>query len=163
MMAKFIVGMAIVGFSTLCGYLLAKKYRQRKRFLSQMSVFNERFLSEIAYYKSPLREFASKYVYNGEFDAFLESYFQNLQEVYGREPFDFSAFTFLTKEEQSFITDYFFMLGKGDSASQKSYFSGAKDTLKRLENEAQTDYKKYGDLYIKLGFLCGLFILILII
>ena len=72
-------------------------------------------------------------------------------------------YDFLKKEEIALIGDYFSMLGKGDSISQKGYFSSVKEDLKILETEAVQTSKKYGDLYIKLGFLCGLFILILII
>ena len=53
-MIKFILGVAIICFTSFCGYVLAKKYRQRKNFFSQMNEFNERFLSEIAYYRRPI-------------------------------------------------------------------------------------------------------------
>lgn len=164
-MAKFILGIAIVCFTSFCGYLLAKKYRQRKLFLKQLGEFNERFLNEIAYFRSPIREFASKYVYKGEFNALLEDFFLGLEEraYQGRERLDFSEYTFLTNDEKEFTESYFLMLGKGDSASQKAYFSAAKEQLKRMETEAENAQKKYGDLYVKLGFLCGLFILILIV
>ena len=61
------------------------------------------------------------------------------------------------------VEDYFLMLGKGDSLSQKGYFSSVKEPLLRLQNEAETTCKRYADLYIKLGFLCGLLILILML
>ena len=55
------------------------------------------------------------------------------------------------------------MLGKGDSASQKAYFSALKEPIGKMQLGAETAYKKYGDLYVKLGFLCGLLILILLL
>ena len=55
------------------------------------------------------------------------------------------------------------MIGKGDSNSQKNYFTSVKETLSKLKKEAEENNKKYGDLYVKLGFLCGLLILILVI
>ena len=72
-------------------------------------------------------------------------------------------FNFLKEEEKRVICDYFSMLGKGDSQSQKGYFSGEKERLKKFQNETEEICKKYSDLYVKLGFLCGLLILILII
>ena len=71
--------------------------------------------------------------------------------------------SFLKKEEMGFLEDYFQMLGKGDSSSQKAYFSAMKDEIQKRYALAENEYKKYGDLYIKLGFLCGLFLLILIV
>ena len=61
------------------------------------------------------------------------------------------------------MVDYFSMLGRGDSSSQKGYFSSVKEDLRRRKIETDAEYKKYGDLYIKLGFLCGLLVLILIV
>lgn len=77
-MIKFILGVAIVCFTSFCGYLLAKKYRQRKSFFVQMNEFNERFLSEIAYYRRPIKEFSEKYEYKGEFDELLSSFVGSL-------------------------------------------------------------------------------------
>ena len=61
-MQKFIVGVAMVAFTTFCGYFLAKKYRQRKLFFMQLVEFNERFLSEISYYRRPIKDFTEKFL-----------------------------------------------------------------------------------------------------
>ena len=164
-MAKFLLGLIIIGFTTLCGYLLSKKYRRRRLFYAQFREFNDRYLNEMSYYRRPLAEFFSKYSYKGEFDFLLNDYLSSIKK--GQTSFekllDCSDFNFLKKEELPFVCDYFSMLGKGDSSSQKTYFGSVKENLKKLETDATQTCKKYGDLYIKLGFLCGLFILILII
>ena len=164
-MDKLILGIIIVVFCSLCGFLLAKKYRKRKFFFAQLYQFNERFLNEISYYRRPLNEFVSHFLYKGEFALALELYFQNVKN--GESiPLDLrenNNFTFLTEEEKNGITDYFHMLGKGDSASQKAYFSSRKESLQKWQSEAETIAKKYGDLYVKLGFLFGLFLLIILI
>ncbi len=165
MLVKFFLGVAIVAFTSFCGYLLTRKYRQRMLFFQQFYAFNERFLSEIAYYRRPIKEFISLYAYQGEFNDFLGEVFavreENLDE---REVFSKSErYTFLKEEDRKTAEDYFFMLGKGDSASQKGYFSSVKESLLAARKEAETEAKRYGDLYIKLGFLCGLLILILIV
>ena len=69
----------------------------------------------------------------------------------------------LKKEEKTVVFDYFFALGKGNAISQSAYFNGMKATLKTLTEGAEKENKRYGDLFIKLGFLCGLLILILIV
>ena len=93
-MIKFILGMAIVCFTSFCGYVLAKKYRQRKNFFAQMNEFNERFLSEIAYYRRPVGEFAEKYAYKGEFEILLNAFLDSLGS--GDEPAALPVFSFLT-------------------------------------------------------------------
>ena len=164
-MIKFFLGIAIVAFTTLCGRLFAKKYRKRRAFFNQLREFNERFLNEISYYRRPIKAFASSYTYKGDFARLLHMFFAYLEAGQARGfEVDFkSEFPFLRQDERQVVADYFFMLGRGDSGSQKGYFSGVKEGLTKLYNVAVEDCKKYGDLYIKLGFLCGLFILILII
>ena len=163
-MVKFFLGLAIVAICSLLGYVLSSKYRQRKQFYVQLRMFNERFLHEISYYKRPLGEFIAKYTYQGQFDEVLHDFYKQLATQKQRHiSFDFAEYTFLQKEEHVFLEDYFQMIGKGDSSSQKVYFSSMKEEIQKRCTTAETEYKKYGDLYIKLGFLCGLFILVLII
>lgn len=164
-MAKFFLGIVIVAFTSFCGYIFAGKYRQRKLFFMQWKEFNERFLNEIAYYRRPIVAFSSQYTYKGEFGKLIETFFQMLEEK--NKNFDSilekNEYSFLKKEEKKMVEDYFMMLGKGDSSSQKAYFSSLKDGLGKMQENTMNTYKKYGDLYVKLGFLCGLLILLLIL
>lgn len=168
MMAKFFMGIAIVAFTSFLGYYLAKKFRQRKLFFMQLKVFNERFLNEVSYYKRPLKEFSVQYVYKGEFQTLLTDYFTYIESGKSKDMMGYSLlnsldYSFLKESEKKTIENYFSMLGKGDSASQKSYFSAMNGELNALQSEAVATYKKYADLYVKMGFLFGLFILILIL
>ena len=155
----------MVAFTAFCGYLLSKKYRQRKLFFLQLKEFNGRFLNEISYYRRPIAEFVSGYSYQGEFQTLLVLFFEKIKERSASEKvfLDDEEFAFLTRDEKRLVEDYFQMLGKGDSKSQKDYFSSVKDCISKLQTETETDCKKYGDLYVKIGFLCGLLILIIIL
>ena len=157
--------MAIVAISTTFGYILSKKYRQRRRFLGQLRAFNEQFINEITYYRRPIKDFLSSHVFEGEFQALLQSYVGSLDKYTENEgqALDLSSYTFLYENEKSDIFDYFMTLGKGDSDSQKRYFLSMGDRLNKYESAAISQSKKYENLYTELGFLCGLFILILII
>ncbi len=164
-MIKFLLGVAMVAFGSFCGYLLSKKYRKRKVFFKQLKEFNERFLSEISYYRRPIREFVAAYSYEGEFQSLLSAYFAALDErgQTGKFFIEGEEYAFLKEEERRTVEDYFLMLGRGDSASQKAYFSSVKNGLSALQVESETTAKRYGDLYVKIGFLCGLLLLILIV
>ena len=72
-------------------------------------------------------------------------------------------YTFLTHEDKIFLNDYFSMFGRSDSVSQKAYFSSANVEIEKRKTNAQSEVKKYGDLYLKMGVLCGILIVILII
>ena len=163
-MTKVLLCIAIIAFTSFCGYALTKKYRKRKRFFAELKEFNERFISEISYSRRPIAEFFLAYSYKGEFNEFFNDYFQSMQkddDAY--EIRKTELLEFLNSEEKGVVEDYFLMLGKGDSASQKAYFLGMKERINKTYADADTAYKRYGDLYIKLGFLCGLFIILLII
>ena len=163
-MIKFCLGIAVVTFSSFCGRLLAKKYRQRSGFFKQFREFNERFLNEITYSRRPLKEFIVAYTYEGEFRELLQDFYAFLKENSSSLSFlKEGQYVFLKTEDKKIIESYFLMLGKGDSISQKGYFSSVKDTLCKLQNEAQNDAKRYSDLYVKIGFLCGLLLLILMV
>ncbi len=164
-MAKFLLGIAIIAFTTFIGYLCGKKYRKRKAFFAQYTLFNERFINEVSYYKHPLQTFFTKYAYKEEFDFLLQRFLYHVKNgvpLYGNLLSD-HAFDFLKREEKVVVENYFSMLGKGDTVSQKTYFSAQKSTLEGLEKESAEHCKKVCDLFIKLGFLCGLLVLILII
>lgn len=159
-MLKIVVGIAIVAFTSYCGFLLSKKYRRRKRFFADFDEFNERFLSEIAYLRRPLRQFADNARYQSEFGDVLEAYFSSQEDG---KPFEIGDFSLLKTDERQELLDYFSMLGRGDSASQKGYFTSVKNSLKARREQSDQEAKKYGELYIKLGFLLGLTVLIIIL
>ena len=166
-MLKIFLGIVIVCITTLCGRLLAGKYRKRKDFFVQMTEFNNRFLTEVSYYKRPLLEFFEGFSYHGEFQELVEEVISQrkgsgvLKGASAR--IDFSGFYFLSSDEKALVGDYFLTIGKGDSGSQKNYFSGMKESLNSIKKRCEEENKKYGELYIKLGFLCGLAILVLIV
>ncbi len=163
-MTKLLLGLAVIAFTTFIGYLLTKKYRKRKSFFSQFYDFNNRFLNEIAYFRRPVGEFIAKYPYNGEFNEFLKGYLKNINAPFGIETLlQTDDFSFITKDEKQLIIDYFSTLGKGGIATQTAYYNGVNETLKSVKLQTEQENKRYGDLFIKLGFLCGLFVLILII
>ena len=164
-MQKVIIGICIICFTTFCGYALTKKYRQRKSFFWQLKELNERYLHEIAYYKRPLKEFLRAYPYVGEFALCLEDFWETLENgarERGEEREEIEL-DFLTADEKTFLRDYFSMLGRGDSLSQKNFFSAMQVTVANYKNKSEEEEKRYGDLYIKLGFLFGLAVLVLII
>ena len=76
---KFFVGIAIVAFTSFCGYLLAGKYRKRGLFFREFQEFNERFLSEISYYRRPIKQFLGKYAYRGEFSMLVSELLSGIE------------------------------------------------------------------------------------
>ena len=80
---------------------------------------------------------------------------------------DFQAekydFDYLTDDEKKFLGDYFRMVGGSDAASQKTYLSALRKDIEERRSASGEIYKKYFALYLKLGFLAGLVLVILIV
>ena len=162
---KIALSLAIIAFTTFCGWIFTKKYRKKKKFYAQFNAFNECFINEISYLRRPLVEFVATQRLKEEFAYAIELFFECLEsdrEIKGMLSLN-DAFHFLTGEDKDVVEEYFQMLGKGDAASQKAYFSSVKQNLQTRGQQAEESSKKYGDLYIKLGFLCGIFLVILLL
>ena len=68
-----------------------------------------------------------------------------------------------TDEEKTFIKDYVKTLGQGDRASQGKFLDAAEKQLEKYLAAAEEEDKKYRPLCLKLGFLFGLIILIIML
>lgn len=161
-MLKIIICLSILAFTSGCGYYLARKYRQRKIFFNQYELFNEHFLQEVRSFRRPLQEFISARHYKAEFEDLLQIYIKLLGknvDLYN----EFEVFTFLTVEERREIAEYFNRLGRSDSDSQTRFYDEMKGRIGSLVKNANDEYRKYADLYVKLGVLIGLAIIIIII
>ena len=123
--------------------------------------FTGYFLEELTYLKRPLEEFLSSRRYKGEFQMVVEDKLLALREE--KQGVLNENLRFLKGEEQEYLKVYFYEIGKGDSLSQKEFFSSQKAKIFDLQKECEILCKKYGDLYVKLGLLCGLALLLLII
>ena len=155
MWLKIIICIAVIAFSTAVGYLLAGKYRARKKFYEQFCLFNKQYLNELSYTRKSLPDFLKEHEYTGDFAKAIKKCV---------EARDTSVnFSFLGKEERAACGNYFSMLGKGDALSQKSYFGAQTQVLEARYADEEKQAKSRSSLYVKLGLLAGLAIVILII
>ena len=161
-MIKFIIGIAVVVFSTYIGRLFSRRYKRRKDFFQAFDSFNHRFLSELGYSKRPIGELCASIETKGEFFELVNTVIRQ-RTAHRGTPADLTQFHYLSQEEREFTREYFSIFGKGDTASQKGYFTQAGNSISSLKTKAEDEYKKYSDLYTKLGFLCGLAIMVILI
>lgn len=146
----------VVAFCVLIGYFAGEKYRTRKKFFAAFADLNERYLTELAYSRRPLAEF-----FRDNADAFKGEFRKVTEAVAERAPLP--AFDFLSRDEAGMLADYVSMLGRGDSHSQSGYFTAQKDGLEKRRLQTEHEAKTRGDLYLKLGFLAGLALIILML
>ncbi len=155
MWLKILLSALIVAFCVALGYFAAEKYRARKKFFSELSSLNEAYLNELSYAKKPLEVFLEERKGKGEFAKVISSLLRH-------EPPSLKNFR-LTEEEQADCSEYFSMLGRGDSLSQRTFFSSKTSCLAQKKTACEKEAKTRTTLYVKLGLLAGLAFVILIL
>ena len=70
---------------------------------------------------------------------------------------------FLNDDENAFLKEYVSYIGRGDNISQMNYLLTCDESIKKLCNSTYEEEKRYRKLYIKLGFLFGLVILVVLL
>ncbi|MCD8372282.1 MAG: hypothetical protein LUD27_03165 [Clostridia bacterium] len=68
----------------------------------------------------------------------------------------------LKGEDGDFLESYIKNLGKTDAASQIDYLNDRKVYIKKYKDESFADYKKYSSLYVKIFFMLGALIAVLL-
>ena len=155
-MLKFLLCALMFSLCVGCAYWLTRRYKKRKDFFYNLDLFNERLVNEVSYTKIPLPAFAEKYEFTGDFKKMLT----DKKDDFQAEKYDFE---YLSEDEKKFLCDYFRMVGGSDAASQKTYLSALRKEIEERRRTSEDIYKKYFALYLKLGFLAGLVLVILIV
>ena len=68
----------------------------------------------------------------------------------------------LSGDDGQFLKDYINNLGKTDALSQVDYLIERKSLLKKYKDDSFNDYKKYSSLYVKIFFLIGVMVAVLL-
>lgn len=156
-MLKALLCACILALSVSAAFLLTRKYKQRKDFFYNLNLFNERLVNEVSYTKIPLPSFVEKYDFGGDFKKMLD---EKKAKDFQFENYEIS---YLSEDEKKFMADYFRMIGNSDAASQRTYLSAVRSEVEDKRKACEETYKKYFSLYLKLGFLAGLILVILIV
>lgn len=87
---------------------------------------------------------------------------EKIAEPYKYVPDILNGKELISGEEGQFLKDYILNLGKTDALSQVDYLNERKLTLKKYKDESYADYKKYSSLYVKIFFLIGVMVAVLL-
>lgn len=130
-----------MGLTTSIGIFLSENKKKRMQVFGELYEFNEQLLLNLKFSRKPLNDIARKF-------RFVPEILRGEQVLEG--------------EDWEIISDYAINLGKTDALSQIDYLNGRKTALERRKNESSQDYKKYSSLYIKIFFMVGVLIAVLI-
>ncbi|MDE7082770.1 MAG: hypothetical protein K2O89_03595 [Clostridia bacterium] len=108
---------------------------------SELCEFNDQLIMNLKFSKNPLDKVAQNYKYI---------------------PTALKGGKLLDGKDGEVISDYFVNLGKSDAMSQIDYLNGRKELLVKYREESQTNYKRYSSLYVKIFFMIGVLMAVLL-
>lgn len=108
---------------------------------AELYEFNEQLLLNLKFGKAPLSKVAEPY-------KFIPSVIKGEKVLNGKDG--------------ETLSDYIVNLGKSDAVSQVDYLNGRKAQLEKLKDESAADYKKYSSLYLKIFFMVGVLMAVLL-
>ncbi len=120
---------------------MSAKKKRRMQIFAELYEFNEQLLLNMKYSRLPMEKVAKN--------------FKFMPEVLNGK-------ILLEGKDGEIISDYVFNLGRSDALSQIDYLNERKTVLTKCRDESSNDYKKYSSLYIKIFFLLGVLMAILL-
>ena len=132
--------------------MLSKKYTNKKEYYFSFLNFNKLYLSEVKFTKLPIESLVKRCGDN-VFTFRLKTSFEGKMCEYD----------FLNQNDNDFYCNYFNNLGMSDSITQENFANNSMEFIKNCLDDAIENEKKYKSLYIKLGFLFGLIIFVIIL
>lgn len=140
-MIKILILFAVAALTTSIGVFLSANKKRRMQIFSELYEFNEQLILTLKFSRSSIDKIAQPFkfvpqILNGECK--------------------------LNAQDSEVVRDYLENLGKTDALSQVDYLTERKTILKKYKEESFTDYKKYSSLYVKIFFLIGVMIAVLL-
>lgn len=140
-MIKILILIVVVILTTLLGIFLSANKKKRMQIYSELYEFNEQLILNLKFNKSSISKIATPFKYVGNIlDGSLT----------------------LSGSDGDFLRDYTENLGMTDALSQVDYLTERKSILKKYKEESFADYKRYSSLYVKIFFLIGVTIAVLL-
>ncbi len=151
---KLFIGIIFVFISSYLGYCASSKYIIRRKFYQSFYDFNKTMQSEVTFSKNSI---------NKIIDENTRSPFCSLVKnrlILNKE---YAIDSKYSDTEKCFIQNYIENLGNSDSLTQIAFLNSAESNIKKQLNDCILEEKKYKSLYVKLGFLVGAVILIILL
>ena len=127
--------------TTSIGPILTANKKKRMQIFSELYEFNEQLILTLKFNRASIQKIAEPFKFVPEI-------------LDGNE--------LLSGEDGQFLKDYINNLGRTDALSQVDYLIERKTILKKYKDDSFNDYKKYSSLHVKIFFLIGVMIAVLL-
>ena len=149
------IGLLLLIICTFSGYRLSVKYSDRRIFFTDFYSFNEKMINEVSFSQNSLLSLIeNESKLNRDFGKLIFEIINTKEK---------NCVKYLKDEEIEMISGYINKLGKSDRESQITYLSSEKKIIDEMRVAAINEEKKYAKLYVKLGFLFGLIVFVVLI
>ncbi len=153
---KIILGITIMILCVVIGYFYSKKYQERKKCFEDFKNFNGRVKNEVNFSQTSLISIVKSISTDTAFNSYVHGYFIDKND-------NIDKLKFFNEHERTFVSDYMKNIGQGDKNSQSQFLESSEKQIEKYLDDAIEEDKKYRPLCIKLGFLFGLIILIILL
>lgn len=154
---KVCFGIISIIICVFIGYRLSRKFLEKRKFYQNFFDFNNNFKNEVAFRQRLLLDIVEEF--NSKEEVFYLSVFKFFKFEEGKK----EKIKFLSIEENEHFYKYLSVLGSGNKQTETdALFEEQKYLSDKLELAIKEE-AKYKNLYIKIGFLLGLIIFIILL
>ena len=152
---KIFSGLLALLISTLIGYFASLKYKKRYDFYLYFYNFNKILKNEVQFKQTTILQIIEQEREQTDFYNVLSDFFERDNATVSLE--------YLKTHEKRFVSDYLLTIGVGDRQSQIKYLDGVTFSIEQNLSNSENEYKRNKSLFVRLGFLIGLAIFIIIL
>ncbi len=151
---KLCLGVALLILSTIIARQYASKFKQKFEYYSSLVTMLNSINAELIYTKRLIQEAVNVEYTSKDFAKTVNSVYFEGEPTFPK---------YLTKQEIEKLKLTFGSLGKGDANAQKLVVSGYLQEFGDITRELNCKYKKNYQTIIKVGFLIGMMLLLMVI
>lgn len=151
---KLFVGLILLVLCTFLGYIQSGKYVDRRKYYNDFLSFINRLKQEVSFGQATIQEII-KNVDNNDFYSLLDNFFRyNNNRI---------SYSYLNDNDKNLFLDFVEKIGQSDSKTQLNYLNEIELIISNEYTKACENEKIYKKLYVKISFLVGLMLLILVL
>ena len=154
---RIFIGLILIVLSIFISYLLSEKYSIRKKFYSSFLLFCKKLKNEVTFSKETIVSILKKDLQSNDL------FYKALRKRFLGEDDIKLNFNYLLEDEIDYLKVFFDNIGTTNSGLQYEFLSETEKIVSEKYITVKEEEKKYRSLYLKLGFLLGLLIFVLII
>lgn len=151
---KILFGIILIAICTFTGKIIANKYTKIKIYYEDFYNFNRILLNKISFSNSSITEVLNTNKNESPFIETAKDYFINN---------NITKIDFISSDDNKYLYRYLNEIGKSNRTNQIEFLTIIDNELRDRHNLSIENEKKYKPLYIKLGFLFGLIVFIVIL